>query len=244
MQYHVDTLSNRNDYLEKLRRLSQSSWPEFLIHGEMPSWNRIYTELSDFALLLMDAKGELAGAGFTIPVFWNGNIDDLPETIEAIIVNGLTTVPNHRNTLMAVAALVDRRFRGQQLSREILRQMTALAKRHELKELLVPVRPTWKTRYPLQRIESYANWRRPDGLLFDPWLRTHERLGAKMIRCVDSTLTVKGTVDDWQNWTGMIFPESGRYIVEGALEPVTIDVESDTGVYHDPNVWIKHRVLF
>ena len=60
----------------------------------------------------MNADGELAGAGFTIPVFWNGKIDDLPETIEAIIVNGLTTAPNRRNTLMAVAALVDRRYQG------------------------------------------------------------------------------------------------------------------------------------
>lgn len=244
MQYSVDTLNNRGDYLEKLRQLSKFSWPEFLLHGEMPSWEKIYSELPDFVLLLIDADGQLAGAGFTIPVFWNGALSDLPDSIEAIIVNGLTTAPNHRNTLMAVAALVDRRCRGQQLSSEILKQMKALAKHYGLKDLLVPVRPTWKARYPLQSIQSYANWCRDDGLLYDPWLRTHERLGAKVVACVDNTLTVKGSVEEWQTWTGMIFPESGRYIVEGALGPVTIDLESDSGIYHDPNVWMHHRVIF
>lgn len=243
MQYQTDILKNRNDYLEKLRSLSKASWPEFLLHGQMPCWDKIYTELAEFVLLLMDAKGDLAGAGFTIPVCWDGTLDDLPESIEAIIVNGLTTMPTQRNTLMAVAALVDQRYRGQYLSSDILKQMKSLASQHGFKDLLVPVRPTWKQSYPLQSIESYANWRRPDGLLYDPWLRTHERLGAKVVRCVDNTLTVRGTVEEWQTWTGMIFPESGRYIVKGALEPVVIDVKSNSGVYHDPNVWMRHKVF-
>ena len=38
------------------------------------------------------------------------------------------------------------------------------------------MRPSWKERYPLVSIERYAGWRRADGLLFDPWMRVHERL--------------------------------------------------------------------
>jgi hypothetical protein len=57
-----------------------------------------------------------------------------------------------------------------------------------------------------------------------------------MIACVDSTLTVEGSVDEWQTLTGMVFPESRQNIVPGALVPVTIDVASDIGLYHDPNV--------
>jgi hypothetical protein len=143
---------------------------------------------------------------------------------------------------MAVAALVDNRYRGQNLSAEILKQMKQLAKRHGLKDLLVPVRPIWKSRYPLQSIDGYAGWRRSDGLFYDPWLRTHQRLGGKIIKCVDSTYKVEGSIEDWQTWTGMVFPETGNYIVEGALEPVAIDVESNIGVYHDPNVWMQHKV--
>jgi hypothetical protein len=242
MNYRVDTLNNRIDYLDKVKLLNKASWPEFLLYGDTPSWERIYDELSDFVILLIDSNDTLAGAGFTIAVSWNGNINDLPESIESIIVNGMASKGKPPNTLMAVAALVDDGYRGQNLSAEILIQMKHLAKHHNLKDLLVPVRPTWKARYPLQSIESYANWRRTDGLLYDPWLRTHERLGAELVKCVDSTYKVEGTIEEWQKWTGMIFPESGRYIIEGALEPIKIDIEVDVGVYHDPNVWMRHKV--
>jgi len=143
---------------------------------------------------------------------------------------------------VAIAALVDDSYRGQQLSAEILKQMKSSAIRHGLQNLIVPVRPTWKAWYPLEDIESYANWLREDGLFYDPWLRTHQRLGANVLKCVDSTLKVEGTIEDWERWTGMVFPESGRYIVKGALQPVLIDAESSVGVYHDPNVWMQHPI--
>jgi len=49
-------------------------------------------------------------------------------------------------------------------------------------------------------------------------------------------------VSDWENWTGMRFPESGDYVVPEALVPVRIDREVDTGLYVEPNVWMHHRI--
>ncbi|MDP8949080.1 MAG: hypothetical protein M3N00_02395 [Actinomycetota bacterium] len=43
-------------------------------------------------------------------------------------------------------------------------------------------------------------------------------------------------------WTGMSFPESGPYVVLGALQPVWIDREQNKGRYEDPNVWMRHPV--
>jgi hypothetical protein len=40
----------------------------------------------------------------------------------------------------------------------------------------------------------------------------------------------------------MRFPESGPYVVPGALQPVRIDREQDEGHYEDPNVWMRHPV--
>jgi hypothetical protein len=40
----------------------------------------------------------------------------------------------------------------------------------------------------------------------------------------------------------MAFPESGQYVVEGALVPVEIDRERDRGLYVEPNVWMLHSV--
>ena len=55
-------------------------------------------------------------------------------------------------------------------------------------------------------------------------------------------MTITGTVSDWESWTGMVFPESGDYVVPQALGPVTIDRENDTGRYVEPNVWIEHSL--
>jgi len=43
-----------------------------------------------------------------------------------------------------------------------------------------------------------------------------------------------------EEWCGLEFPESGNYVVEGALVPVEIDRERDYGAYREPNVWMRH----
>ncbi len=53
---------------------------------------------------------------------------------------------------------------------------------------------------------------------------------------------IPGTVAEWEKWTNMRFPETGDYVVNGALNPVNIDVERDKGVYIEPNVWVVHPV--
>jgi hypothetical protein len=49
-------------------------------------------------------------------------------------------------------------------------------------------------------------------------------------------------VAEWEQWTGMHLPESGVYIVPGALVPIEIDRERDVGQYLEPACWIGHRV--
>jgi len=40
----------------------------------------------------------------------------------------------------------------------------------------------------------------------------------------------------------MAFPDSGSYVVEGALVPVEIDRGKGVGRYVEPNVWMRHTV--
>ena len=40
-------------------------------------------------------------------------------------------------------------------------------------------------------------------------------------------MRIPGTVADWETWAGMALPESGRYIVPGALAPIEVDCEHD-----------------
>jgi hypothetical protein len=91
-------------------------------------------------------------------------------------------------------------------------------------------------------MERYARWEREDGLPFDPWLRVHHRLGARFLEVAPESMVVTGTVSEWEDWTGMHFPETGPYIIEGALRPVEMDLERNLGVYTEPNVWMRHPI--
>ncbi|HZO32280.1 MAG TPA: GNAT family N-acetyltransferase, partial [Chloroflexota bacterium] len=128
------------------------------------------------------------------------------------------------------------------LSTLIIRAMRDVASRRGLSDLIAPVRPNQKTLYPLTPIERYIQWRRADGLPLDAWLRVHARLGAEIVRVAERSMVIEGTVSEWENWTGLAFPESGQYVVTGALVPVTIDREADRGLYVEPNVWMLHHV--
>src|SRR5438046_6245629 len=120
--------------------------------------------------------------------------------------------------------------------------MGQIARRHSLASLIAPVRPTLKERYPLAPIERYAEWRRPDGLLFDPWMRVHERLGAAVLKPEPRSLRITGTVSEWEGWTAMAFPESGEYWFPHGLAPLKIDREQDEGAYWEPNIWMRHAL--
>jgi GNAT superfamily N-acetyltransferase len=141
--------------------------------------------------------------------------------------------------LCALAILIDPDRQGEGLSRLMLEHMRGLAAARGW-DLFAPVRPNLKHRYPLTPIERYIEWRRPDGLLFDPWLRAHERAGAEILGPAPDSLVSEGTVAELEEWCGLAFPESGSYVVEGALVPVEIDRDRDLGSYREPNVWMRH----
>ena len=101
--------------------------------------------------------------------------------------------------------------------------MSGLAKAHGLDRLIAPVRPTWKERYPLTPIENYVLWRREDGFHYDPWIRTHERLGAEILSPAPKSMTVIASRGAWEEWTALQFPEDGDYVVPGALVPVRFE---------------------
>jgi hypothetical protein len=121
-------------------------------------------------------------------------------------------------------------------------EMKRAAEERGLRALIAPVRPTLKHLYPLTPINRYAEWWRNDGLPFDPWLRVHARLGAEFLSIAPKSMTITGSISEWEGWTGMRFPESGSYVVPGALTPVDMNLESDMGIYEEPNVWMSHLI--
>ena len=67
-------------------------------------------------------------------------------------------------------------------------------------------------------------------------------MGAEQLQAAPKATTIIGTVAEWEEWTGMSFPESGEYVVPGALQPIAVDREQNLGTYSDPNIWMRHSV--
>jgi hypothetical protein len=236
------TFSDRPDLAERVSL--EDAWEEFLHHAAAVNrnWEKLLTAFADYQLVLYDEETDhVVGKGHTIPFEWDGT-DPLPEGgVEAVLESGVTR-PRSATALSAIAAVVERSHQGRGLSQLVLTGMRRVAERHRLAPLVAPVRPTWKSRYPLTPFERYIRWTRDDGLPFDPWIRVHHRLGGEVVSIAPCSLTVEGTVAEWETWTRMAFPESGDYVVPGALVPVRIDRCSDVGRYVEPNVWMRHAV--
>lgn len=90
-------------------------------------------------------------------------------------------------------------------------------------------------------MEDFLARRRDDGLPSDPWLRTHERLGARVVKVAPFSMTIVGSLAQWESWTGAPLVD-GANVVRGALAPVLASTGSDIGVYVEPNVWVEHTV--
>lgn len=217
-----------SDDFQQLRR----AWPEIVFHDAISNeyWGRLYEERAEFQFALVDG-GRVLAEGNSIPVA------GLPPGWRDAFTNGFGAGDPDR--LCALAILIDPDRQGAGLSKAMLEHMRGLAAARGW-DLVAPVRPTLKHRYPLTPIERYIEWRREDGLLFDPWLRAHERVGAELLGVAPDSMVIEGTVDELEEWCDLAFPESGSYVVERALVPVEIDREHDLGSYREPNVWMRH----
>lgn len=101
----------------------------------------------------MDGRtGELAGRARTVPLAWDGTLEDPPAGIDAM---GLRAVdgPGVANALSALAGEVLPAYQGGNLSRVVIEVMAAMARSSGPAPLLTPVRPNRKHLYPLTPIK-------------------------------------------------------------------------------------------
>lgn len=235
---NVFTVAERPDLTLPAWEAISDTLPEYNSYGDVLNayWGGLTEKYPEFQFHLVDDDEQPLARARCLPIRWDGTLEDLPAGIDAAIARGFDE--GGANVLCAMVIQVPRALQGRGLSAAALRAMADLGRANGLSSLIAPVRPNWKERYPLTPIERYAEWRRDDGLLFDPWLRVHERAGASILRPEPESLRITGSVAEWEDWVGLRFPEDGVYVFPGGLAPLT--VADGAGRYWEPNVWMHH----
>ncbi|MCB8822407.1 hypothetical protein [Microvirga rosea] len=253
MSIALVTLQERPDLLTQADELVASLWPTFVLKDPIAGryWHNLYKpQLAAFQTFAVEGLGRgdrVVGFANAIPfrcALDNGDLAaGLPDDgWDAVLQDGVEAMlaGHEANALSALSITLHPDRRGTGLAETLIRNMKRSAREAGLAHMVAPIRPTRKAQYPLQSFEEYCAWTGSDGLPFDPWIRTHRRLGAHVLKIAGRSMTVPGSVSAWESWTGLRFPASGRYWVPGALAPVDIDREAQTGLYVEPNLWMHH----
>jgi GNAT superfamily N-acetyltransferase len=241
------TLAERPELEGQIPRLHSEAWPSFMQADPVAIryWGELFTVFAEYQYLLCDEQNRLIAAGHAVPLAWDGTREGLPEGWDDAIERGFRDYEqgNIPTALCGLSIVIAPDQQGQGLSDRMVHAMKDIASADGLNQIIIPVRPSLKSRYPLVPMEEYIQWQRPDGSAFDPWLRIHRRMGAEILSIAPRSMVITGTVAQWEEWTGLFFPESGVYPVAGALAPIIIDREQNLGRYEEPNVWVEYSDL-
>jgi GNAT superfamily N-acetyltransferase len=221
----------------RAQRGGLDDFPEFMFHNAMGGryWDRLYTDFPELQLAVLDGD-ELIAEVHALPLPVVG--DALPTGWDEAFERGMEAGGGNVVSLLAIS--VKPRVRGMGIPALLIEQVRNVAREASHESIIAPVRPTLKDRYPLIPIERYVEWRREDGLHFDPWIRAHERLGGVIVGPCAESMFIEAPVADWQEWTGVQLPEDGTYIVPRMLAPLL--VHEGVGTHVGPNVWMRHAV--
>ena len=248
----VATFAERPDLLAKVFEPEiQSAVPEFMRHdptGALYYGDSQLGRYLDYGLVAVDPAepDRPVARAFSVPFAF----PDAARGRQMLPDGGWDQVIlwAHRDQLAgvrptAVSALeimVAPRLHGRGISRVMLAALRDNARRLGFSDLYGPLRPTDKHREPLTPFAEYVARRREDGLPYDSWVRTHLRLGARIVKVAPCSMVIAGTLAEWRQRTGLPFAESGPTIVPGALSPVHVSLEQDHAVYVEPNLWVRH----
>ncbi len=244
MDLEIVTASDRPDLDDEAAAAFRARWPEFIFHDPVPPlyMSRVHDYFADLDILVL-LDGRVVAGGWGVRFAWDGTLADLPEGYDAALIRSVEDREAGRAStalsFMAAAVHPDHDSRG--LAAEVLVALVERAIAAGIEHVVAPIRPTAKHQHPEVLMSEYAAWLRDDGLSVDPWIRTHQRMGATILKVAPNSMVIPGTVAEWEKWADMSLPVSGTYVVPDALNLLEVDRDSDSAVYREENLWMQHR---
>ena len=211
--------------------------------GKMITGERFLRHWGRYFLIALDDDGVPMARALSVPLaFPASDRTELPDHgWDEAIQWAAQDVMDRRapNALCALEVVIAPHLRGTGLAAPMLKALKSRAAEAGLRRLIVSVRPIGKEQEPDVPMPEYAARRREDGLLADRWMRTHESLGARVIKVCPFAVTLAGSLADWRDWTGVKLTEGENHI-PGGIAPVHASLKYDLGTYIEPNVWMEH----
>jgi GNAT superfamily N-acetyltransferase len=252
-QFAIASAEQRPDLIPAFAELATPVWPSFIAGDRaiVDHWDRLFCiGLARFQFLVLrvtrSGAEQVVATSNSVPFFWAHPDDDasLPDDgWDAVLTAGVEAFAAGRtaNALSALSIVVAPEMRGSAVAERLLLNMKDCARHTGFEALVAPVRPTRKPAYPLTAFEDYLGWTSDGGdAPFDPWVRKHVQLGARIVKVAPRSMTVTAPLSRWTAWTGIRFPVSGGYHLPGGLAPLAVDCSTGTGLYEEPNVWMRH----
>lgn len=204
----------------------------------------ILVDHADLQLCLIDeADDEPVALVNCVPFRYAGDLRDLPqEGWDWLVETGSRSGVERSNILGALAVSVASEHRGKGHAQRMIRELKAMAIRRRFDAVVVPVRPSSKWQHPHVPMSDYLGWKNDRGEVYDPWLRSHVAQGARIIGPCERSMVVDEPLSFWETWLGRRLDSSAPCVVEGALAPIQVDLDRETGRYEEPNVWVSYRI--
>jgi len=226
--------------------IEQASWNDLgylsFTKSHYELYGNLLEEYADLQMCLIDEElGYPVAVANCVPLKCSGPDDLPPEGWDWVVENAEKCRKNGgANMLGALAISVSAVHRSKGYARQMIQATLNLAEQRGFRGLVVPVRPTSKSKHPTVSIYDYVTWTDDSGRPYDPWLRSHLACGGRIVRPCERSMVVEEPVAFWESWTKKKFDCSGAYTVEGGLVPVEIDLERNVGRYAEPNVWMSY----
>lgn len=239
-------LQQLNDaQLEQYRIAVSKAFPSVISESQVikNNWSRLENYFPELQLFLISGEGEIIGFINTVPFQFNRPETELPnEGWDWMLETGISGFENNRapNSLGGLQIIVIKKYQNSGYSKPILEYAKKFLTASNLSKFFIPIRPTRKHEFPEMSMSDYLNLKDKDRV-YDPWIRTHLKSGAEIIKVCENSMSVKGDLKFWETILNKPIEKSGKYLTSGILSPITIDVEKDSGEYNEPNIWIQYK---
>ena len=231
-------------HVEQYKNLVGEAFPEIVSKSEVVStcWKKVERYFPEYQRFLIDNRNFVAAFVCTLPFYWNQRLDELPDDgWDWLMRKGIEDFENSitPNFLGGLQIVISRTNRGKGLSKRLISEGKRIKQDKGLTYFVLPIRPTFKHKFPQMPMREYIQYKE-DERVFDPWIRSHLKSGARMIRVCTNSMNVRGNIEFWEDLKNEKITTSGMHEVEGALNPVFIDIESNSGEYREENIWIYY----